>query len=196
MRTPTTVLLAFLSACQATRPQDVTPAVQPTSSAKSASPDLVGDRPDAPPCDADDWRKATVGDSSGYPSVVVHYPNEWKLRKDAPTRVTLMSGDKPFQFIVSALRGPSQSDDEVKALDARTAAGQQPTISGWQKLREASNYRVFGVTRRTPGGTIILRYYAGTEGLVVASFETIGALGPATEQQSARALTCLNPTFK
>jgi hypothetical protein len=147
-------------------------------------------------CDAAEWQKETVSDPSGYPSVVVHYPNEWQLRKDAPARVLLTSGNKPFQFIVSALRGPSQTDDEVEALDAQTTVEQEPPISAWQKLREAYDYRVFGVTRSTPGSTITLRYYAGTEGLVVASFETIDALDSATEQQSARAFTCLNPIFR
>jgi hypothetical protein len=196
MQKPSIILLIIVCACQSTtRAQDPTLAQRSQTSA-GAPRDQVEDGAEAGPCDAVDWRKETVSDPSGYPSVVVYYPNEWQLRKDAAARVMVTSGDKPFQFIVSALRGPSQTDEEVKALDAQTAVGQQPAISAWQKVREAPNYRVFEVTRRTPGSTITLRYYAGAEGLVVASFETIDALDPATEQQSARAFTCLNPTFR
>lgn len=196
MQILTIFLLTLLCACQSTtRAQE--PAVAPRLPTPAGTPlEQVEDGPEASPCDAAGWQKATVSDPSGYPSVVVHYPNEWQLRNDAPARVMVTSGHKPFQFIVSALRGLSQTDDEVKALDAQTPVGQQPSISAWRKLRESPNYRVFEVTRRTPGSIITLRYYAGVEGLVVASFETIDALDPATEQQSARALTCLNPTFK
>lgn len=197
MRTRTLVLLTFLSACQpSTRAQDATPTARPPIAAKAPAQDRVENRHDEGPCDGAGWRTETVSDPSGYPSVAVQYPNEWQFRNEAPSRVMLTSSDKPFQFVVSVLRGPTQTDAEVKALDAQTTVGQQPAISDWQKLRDEPHYRVFGVTRRTPGSTIVLRYYAGTEGLVVASFETIDALDPTTERQSTRALTCLKPIFK
>jgi hypothetical protein len=84
--------------------------------------------------------------------------------------------------------------DDVRELDERSV-GEFPAISPWRKLGASARYRTFAVTRKTPGGDIVLRYYAGAGGLAVVSIETIGPLDPSAASQSERVLRCLELAF-
>jgi hypothetical protein len=105
-----------------------------------------------------------------------------------------MPAEQSLQVIASALKGPSQTDDEVRQLD-EASVGQLPVLSPWRKLETAPAFRVFTVTRKTPQTDFELRYYAGTGGLVVLSVESPGPLGPAAKRQWESVVRCLSLSF-
>jgi hypothetical protein len=109
-------------------------------------------------------------------------------------RLELTPVEQDFQVIVSAFSGASATDDDVRQLD-ESSVGQFPVLAPFRKVESGPAFRAFSVTRKTPQTSIEIRYYAGTDGLVVLTLESPGPLTPDAARQWENVLRCLNLSF-
>jgi len=110
-------------------------------------------------------------------------------------RLLLSSGELPFQIILSAMQGATQNEEQVRDLDEH-AVGRLPVVSPLRRLDAPPEYQLYTVTRKTPHGEILLRYYAGKDGLVLLTLETLAPLDATTRKEYEEVLRCLVLEFE